>query len=111
MKKSGFILVKTTYPNSSAGKKLAKILAKILLEKKLAACVQLAPVESFYFWQGEIKNDRELLVTIKTKNSLYKKIEKVISENHLYDIPQIFSIQLNEGSKPYLDWIDSATKT
>jgi len=100
------ILIKTTYPNLSSAKKLAKI----LLQEKLAACVQFSAIESSYIWQGKIKNDHEILVSIKSKNSFYNEIEKIISKHHPYDIPQIFSIQANQCFLPYLDWINSSIK-
>jgi periplasmic divalent cation tolerance protein len=101
------ILVETTYPNLRS----AKNLAKILLSKNLAACVQLCEVKSMYFWQGELQNDREILLRIKTKNSLYPAVEKIIQEHHSYKIPQILAIQIDRGSKAYLNWLDSQTET
>jgi periplasmic divalent cation tolerance protein len=101
-----FIIIETTYPNLAE----AKNLAKILLEKKLAACVQFLPIKSMYFWQGKIENNREILVKIKTKNSLYEMVEKTIAEHHSYEIPQIFSSQINQGLEPYFDWVDSNIK-
>jgi periplasmic divalent cation tolerance protein len=108
--KNKFVAIKTTYPNSAKGKTLAKNLAKVLLNQKLAACVQFLPIESVYVWEGKIKNEHEILVSIKSKNSLYKKIEKTIKEHHIYEIPQIFSTQIDRGLMPYLNWIDSITQ-
>jgi periplasmic divalent cation tolerance protein len=105
--KNKFIIVETTYPNSAKGKKLAKNLAQILLEKKLAACVQISTIESCYFWQEKIVNEREILLSIKSKNSLYGEIEKTILKHHFYEIPQITAIQINQGSEGYLKWVDS----
>lgn len=104
--KNKFIAIETTYPNLKA----AKNLAKILLDKKLAACVHLMPIESLYCWQKKIQNDKEILVKIKTKNSLYKAVEKTIKEHHSYEIPQILATQINQGFAPYLSWIDSNVK-
>lgn len=101
------ILIETTYPNLRA----AKNLGKILLEEKLAACVQFFEIKSLYEWQKKIRNDREILVRIKSKNSLYPEIEKIIHQHHSYEIPQIFSTQINQGSEAYLNWVEKSTKT
>jgi len=108
--KSKFITIETTYPNSSKGKKLAKNLAELVLNQKLAACVQFSKIESAYFWEGKLQNDQEILVRIKTKNSLFLKVEKIIKKHHSYEIPQIISTQINQGSDEYLQWIESSTK-
>lgn len=104
--KNKFIIIETTYPNH----KLAKNLAQILLDKKLAACIQFVKIESMYFWDKKIQNDSEILVRIKTKNSLFLKVEKIIKNHHSYKNPQIISTQINQGSKQYFDWIDLNTK-
>lgn len=101
-----FIVIETTYPNFSQ----ARNLAKILLAEKLAACVHFSKIKSSFCWKKKIQNESEILVTIKTKNSLYKTVEKVITKNHPYKIPQIISTVIKYGSKPYLDWINSETK-
>jgi periplasmic divalent cation tolerance protein len=105
MKKT-FIIVKTTCANLSKAKKLAKI----LLQGKLAACVQLSAIESLYFWQKKIVNSAEISLSIKTKKSNYKKIKKIILQNHDYEIPQILAIEINQGLEEYLNWIDTNTK-
>lgn len=101
-----FMIIKTTYPNLPNAKKLAKI----LLTQKLAACVQFTKIESNYFWKGKIVNDKEILVTIKTKASFYKEIEEIIIKNHNYEIPQIIGINIDKGSNSYLNWLDSNIK-
>jgi periplasmic divalent cation tolerance protein len=102
-----FIIVETTYPNLAKAKKLAEI----LLHKKLAACVEFLPLKSMYFWQGKLENSAEILVKIKSKNSLYNEIEKTIKDHHVYEIPQIISTEIIQGLEPYLNWVDSSTKS
>jgi periplasmic divalent cation tolerance protein len=102
-----FILVQTTCPKISEAKKLAEI----LLQEKLAACVDFFPIESHYLWQTKIVKSDEILVNIKSQKNLYKKIEKTIKENHSYEIPQIISTQINQGFAPYLKWLEENTKS
>jgi len=99
--KKEFLIIKTTYPKASEAKKLTKI----LLNKKLAACVHLSKINSNFFWDNKIINQSEILVTIKTKANLYKKIESEILENHPYKVPQILAIQVEDGFSGYFDWI------
>jgi periplasmic divalent cation tolerance protein len=103
---TNFILIETTLPNL----RLAKNLGKVLLEEKLAACVQFCEVKSSYLWMNKIENSREILLKIKTKKSLYFEVEKTIKKHHPYEIPQIFSVQIETGSRPYFDWIEKSTK-
>lgn len=104
--KKKFIIIETTYPNLRAAKKLAQI----LLQENLAACVQFIAIESSYVWQKKIENCREILVNIKTKKTLYDKVEKTILKHHSYEIPQITSKAVDSGFVPYLNWIDSGLK-
>lgn len=103
--KKNFISVETTYPNLKSAKKIAKI----LLEKKLAACVQFCEIESAYFWEKNLENSKEILVKIKSKKSLYSQIESLIKKHHDYEIPQIISTQIDQGFAPYLNWISNST--
>ncbi|MCH9813560.1 MAG: divalent-cation tolerance protein CutA [Epsilonproteobacteria bacterium] len=98
-----FVMILTTYPN----RKEAKAVASLLLEKKLAACVQLNDIESLYIWEGKIENDPEIRVTIKTKKSNFQAIAETITKLHPYETPQIIEIPITNGSKTYLEWIDS----
>jgi len=100
------IIIETTYPNLRAAKKLAKI----LLQENLATCIQFIAIESTYLWQKKIKNSREILLIIKTKKTLYGKVEKTILKHHSYEIPQITSRLINQGFAPYLNWINASLK-
>ncbi len=103
--KQEFIIIKTTYPQLNEAKKMAKI----LLNKKLAACVQFSKIDSLFNWNHKITSQKEILVTIKTKEKLYKKVQKEILANHSYKIPQIFAIKMKVEYREYLDWIDLST--
>lgn len=94
------IIIKTTFSKKSEAKKLAKI----LLIQKLAACVSFSKIESFYIWNKKIANSKEILVEIKTKASLYDKIEKIILQNHQYEIPQILAIKIDQSFLKYKNW-------
>ena len=88
----------------------AKKIANILIEKKLAACVQITDIESVYVWDNKICNDSEKLLCIKTKIKHFKKIKRKIKENHSYDLPEIIQINIDNASKEYLKFIKGNTK-
>jgi len=88
----------------------AKKIANILLKKKLAACIQITDIESLYIWNNEICNDKEKLLSIKTKIKNFKKIKRKIKENHSYDLPEIIQINIDDASKEYLKFIKGNTK-
>ncbi|OQA57354.1 MAG: Divalent-cation tolerance protein CutA [Candidatus Omnitrophica bacterium ADurb.Bin277] len=90
--------------------KEARKIAGLLLFKKLAACVQLVPgMESHYRWKGKKETAGEILVLIKTRMSLYKKVESAILKHHPYEVPEIICLPVSKGSKVYLDWMSSET--
>ncbi|MGH7840336.1 MAG: divalent-cation tolerance protein CutA [Candidatus Binataceae bacterium] len=87
----------------------AKI-ARVLLEEKLAACVNiLGPVRSTYHWQGAIESASEHLLMIKTRSRLYRRLERRVRELHDYEVPEILAFTPAAGSKPYLEWIFAST--
>lgn len=99
------IVLCTTDTNGSAKK-----IAVNLVEHRFAACVNIIPqVKSVYSWQGEIKQDEEFLLIIKTKISRYSELEEQIKKLHPYDIPEIIMLDINQGSKDYLKWIGENT--
>lgn len=88
----------------------ARAIARMLLEKKLAACVQIHKVESHYIWQGKIESSPEALVFIKTRAELYGEVEREITKAHSYQVPEIIRVPIEGGLRSYLNWIDEVTK-
>lgn len=87
----------------------AKAIAKALLEAKLAACVQLHPIDSLYTWKGEMAEESEILLLIKTRRELFGRLEESIKANHKYETPEIVQLPIEAGSKEYLGWINEVT--
>jgi len=102
MKKDAFLQIITT----TDSKEEAKRIAFILVEKGLAACVQvIGPVTSVYQWNGKIEISAEWICQIKTIKDLYNSVEKEILTHHKYELPEIIAIPILTGSKKYLDWM------
>ena len=92
-------------------KDTAVAIGRKLVENRLAACVSFgSPVQSNYRWQGVIEEAMELALTIKTVRENYSAIEELIVSLHPYDVPEIVAVELDNGLKPYLDWIVSETE-
>jgi periplasmic divalent cation tolerance protein len=88
----------------------AQAIIDVVLARKLAACVQVLPMNSHYVWEGAIKNGKELLLILKAKASDYGELEAAIKSVHAYDIPEVVSLAVENGSKSYLDWIAAVTR-
>ncbi|RLV59535.1 divalent-cation tolerance protein CutA [Parashewanella curva] len=89
----------------------AKTLAKLLVNSKLAACVQCYPqVSSIYLWKGEICEDQEVILHIKCLKKHMPKLEKLIENHHPYDTPELIALPIDQSSEPYLDWIKTSTQ-
>jgi periplasmic divalent cation tolerance protein len=102
-----YCCVLTTVPTASK----ARSLAGLLISRRLAACVQiLSGLESHYRWRGKKEISKEVLLLIKTKISVYKKLELLILKNHPYEVPEIVCLPISKGSKTYLDWIAKKVK-
>ena len=95
------LIVLTTCPNSAE----AKQLATGLVENKLAACVQLKAISSIYQWQGEVQQDEEIQLVIKTTQERYTAIEHFIKQQHSYELPEIIALPVQTGSDEYLSWL------
>lgn len=85
----------------------AKAIAKSLVESQLAACVNLIPIESIYTWQGELHQDREWQMLIKTELAQFEALSAKIQELHSYEVPEIIAIPVVAGSSAYLQWISA----
>ncbi|WP_455202688.1 divalent-cation tolerance protein CutA [Kaarinaea lacus] len=102
-KNSEICLVLSTCPNQD----VAESIAVMLVENKLAACVNIVPgLTSVYEWQGNIEKSQEHLLIVKTRSTAFHAVETAILDRHPYELPEIISIPLNNGLANYLSWID-----
>jgi periplasmic divalent cation tolerance protein len=97
-----YLQVQTTVDSEAAAERLAAA----LVERRLAACVQVVgPVSSRYRWQGEVERSTEWICVAKTEASRYAELEAAIRELHSYEEPEIVATPIVAGSAGYLDWI------
>ena len=84
----------------------AKKLAKIILENKACACVNIIKdIESYFWWQGKIQQGKEALLVIKTKKSAFAKLKKIIKENHPYKVAEIIALDIVGINSEYRKWL------
>lgn len=86
----------------------SKKIAKHLLEKKLIACANFFPINSMYWWEGKIQDDKEFLLLAKTTKKNCSKVRKEVEGIHSYDVPCILEIDV-DGNKEFIDWADRVT--
>lgn len=91
---------------TSGSEEEAKRLGRILVEEKLAACVNIIPgVESLYWWKGKIESSKEWMLVVKTQGKMVNRIVKRVKEIHSYEIPEVIALPIVEGNRDYLQWI------
>ena len=84
----------------------AEHLAEMLVNQRLAACVQLLPeITSYYHWQGKIERDTEVLILAKTTINKFSELDKIVRENHSYEVPEIVAVPAEAVSDSYLNWL------
>lgn len=86
-------------------------LTRLVLEKRLAACIQVSPCSSHYHWQGAIEQSNELKLVMKSYQRLYPELEKLILANHPYDTPEILATLVQSCNSAYLDWMAAELKS
>lgn len=102
------IVVNCTVPN----KKVAKEITKVIMRHRLAACVSIVEnVKSVFSWEGELCEEKELLMTIKTRRANYGKIKLVIEDIHPYEVPEIIALPVVDCSEDYLKWLVKETES
>jgi len=102
------LLVLTNLPERAAAERLAGL----LVEKRLAACVNvLAPCRSVYRWQGAVRHDEEHPMLIKTTAERYPALEQALRSGHPYELPEIIAVPIERGLPAYLQWVAAETKT
>ncbi|KAK2113525.1 hypothetical protein P7K49_007791 [Saguinus oedipus] len=97
-----------TCPNE----KVAKEIARAVVEKHLAACVNLIPqITSIYEWKGKIEEDSEVLMMIKTQSSLVPALTDFVRSVHPYEVAEVIALPVEQGNFPYLQWVHQVTES
>lgn len=95
---------------SAESREQAGALAGTLLDRRLAACVQVVgPVESRYWWEGTLETSTEWLCVVKTTVERYDELEAAVRHVHSYEVPEILAVPVVRGSQAYLRWVDEET--
>lgn len=101
------LLVVTNVPDRAAAERMADM----LVEKRLAACVNiLAPCRSVYRWKGDVQHDEEHPLLMKTTVERYPALEQALRAAHPYELPEIIAVPVERGLPAYLDWVAAETK-
>jgi periplasmic divalent cation tolerance protein len=91
--------------------KEAEEIARSLVEKRLAACVNVLPgLTSWYRWENKLTQDQEILLVIKSSREIFEELEKEILRLHSYAVPEVVALPIVEGSTNYLSWIEQSLK-
>ncbi|WP_448563646.1 divalent-cation tolerance protein CutA [Trichothermofontia sp.] len=88
----------------------AQVIAQALVTTQLAACVSITPISSIYTWQGELQQEAEWQLVIKTDLRLFDRLAAEIQAMHSYEVPEIIAIPIVVGAAPYLHWLAANTQ-
>jgi periplasmic divalent cation tolerance protein len=102
-----YIQVLTTVPSADQGAALAR---SIILERLASGVQIIGPVRSLYWWRGDLRDEQEWQMVIKTIRPLFEALEAHIKANHSYETPEIIATEIVAGSKEYLSWISAETR-
>ena len=101
---NGFRLVFCTFPDAAS----ARQIGTVLVEKQLAACVNLIPgVESVYRWEGKVADEREVMVVMKSRKQDWPALMSRLHELHPYDTPECVAVRIASGAPKYMAWLES----
>jgi periplasmic divalent cation tolerance protein len=96
---------------TAASSEEAETIASALVEKKLAACVNIvSSVRSFFWWQGKICREQEVFLMAKTRSVLFPQVVREVKALHSYEVPEIIMLPVSDGSADYLQWIEDVTE-
>ena len=102
------VVIYCTVPN----KKIAKNITRVLMKHKLVACVSMIDnIKSVFSWDGEICEEKEIMMMIKTRRTNYGKVKLVIEDMHPYSIPEIIALPIVDCSEDYLKWLVKETES
>jgi periplasmic divalent cation tolerance protein len=100
------IVVYVTAPENEAAE-----LARTLVEERLVACVNIVPgLRSFYWWQGKVEDEPEVLCIMKTRSELFASLRDRVRGLHSYEVEEIIALPIIAGNPPYLEWIKDNTR-
>ncbi|MEM2319195.1 MAG: divalent-cation tolerance protein CutA [Candidatus Bathyarchaeia archaeon] len=106
MEKTPIVVLVTASSRGEADK-----IARLLLEEKLVACVNIiGPIHSLFWWQGKIDEAQEHLILMKTRKDLFGKVSEKVKAIHSYEVPEIIALPIAEGFKPYIEWLENSLK-
>lgn len=88
----------------------AQRIGRALVERRLAACANLAPVQSIFAWQGQLETAGEVLLILKSRAALFDALAAAVRELHSYDVPEIIALPIVAGSADYLAWLEAETQ-
>jgi len=96
------IVVLSTCANEAEAERLARL----LLDERLAACINVVPhLRSYYRWKGAVETGDECLLVIKSSRELFDSLRHAIEKAHSYEVPEVIALPVVEGSANYLNWI------
>ncbi|MCP5140889.1 MAG: divalent-cation tolerance protein CutA [Chromatiales bacterium] len=100
------LIVYCTCPNHETARRIAAL----AVDAGVAACVNVLPgITSFYRWKGKLQQDEETLLLIKTRQTVYPKLEALVQQHHPYELPELVAVPITVGLPGYLAWIVQAT--
>ncbi len=103
----GFVIVAITAPGEEEGVRLGRL----LVEERLAACVNVfAGVRSIYRWKGELCEEGEVLLWVKTRTELLPKLQERVRQLHPYEVPEVIAMDISHGLPEYLSWVAEETE-
>jgi periplasmic divalent cation tolerance protein len=103
----GYAVVLVTTPSQEEG----KAIARAILERRLAACVNLIPkVYSSFWWEGKLEEAEESMLVIKTKEEAVPRLAQEVQRLHSYSVCEVIALPLTQGNQSYLDWIEGTVQ-
>jgi periplasmic divalent cation tolerance protein len=101
----GFKIIYITHPDEDTARRISDH----LIQKKMVACANIFPIESAYWWKGQVEQEGEYVSIVKTRPGLVAKVEEVVSAMHPYELPCIMQMDV-QANKAYEEWIFEQTK-